>query len=78
MAFVFGFFIGHDTWVCNWPLFECFYVNSSVRNLCCDSAIAITILPLVGGWGKGRGRDMGSFSTKTVSMLGSCFEYLWF
>ena len=42
MAFGFGCLIWHDTWVCSWSLFECFYVISCVRNLsciCCDSAI---------------------------------------
>ena len=32
-------------------------------------------LERVGVWGKGRGRDRGYFSIKTVSMLRSCFAW---
>ena len=47
--------------------------------MCVFVVIELLCLERVGDWGKGRGRDRGYFSTKTVNMLGSCFaRYLWF
>ena len=37
--------------------------------------IVLLYLERVGVWGKGRGRDRGYFSIKTVSMLRSCFAW---